>query len=307
MRIETNTPDRRLTANAVAEWLHEPVHYDGMPTCAYSIGPVTVERDGAISTERADAWAALMPFFESNGWLEQAQNQMQEHLESLPADSERAPETEPDSKAEPEDEPHAGITATCISIPMGTATPENIVNLLRTLYARQKLINAMTQSGRLFIDEEVVTLLHDAETDTREKIRQLISSEAAVNMVRGFSLEDGRISIEFPFSREDPARWQIYANLFFAIVRRAFEAHHVSAVLIDPADTEMKYFCNSWLMQMGYGGPENREARHILMDHLHGFAAFRTADRMNAHKARLTERRHAARQNTEVNSDDTDR
>ena len=303
MRIETNTPDRKLMANAIAEWIHEPVHYDGVPRCTYSIGPVTVERDGAISTENADVWAALMPFFENNGWLEQAQNQMCEHLESLTAAPEPAPETEPDSKAETA-EP---VTATCVSIPMGDATPENIVNLLRMLYARQKLINAMTQSDRLFIDEEVVTLLHDTETDTREKIRMLVNAETALNMMRGISLEDQRISIEFPFCEEDPARWQIYANLFFAIVRRAFEAHHVSAVLIDPADTEMKYFCNSWLMQMGYGGPENREARHILMDHLHGFAAFRTADRMNAHKARLTERRHAARQNTEVNSDDTDR
>lgn len=156
MRIETHTPDRKVLANAIAEWIHEPVHYNGVPRCTYSIGPVTVERDGAISTESADAWATLMPFFENNGWLEQAQNQMCDHLESLTAE----PEAEPNSKAEAA-EP---VTATCVSIPMGDATPENIVNLLRTLYARQKLINAMTQSDRLFIDEEVVTLLHDTET-----------------------------------------------------------------------------------------------------------------------------------------------
>ena len=303
MRVETNTTDRKLLANAIGEQIHEPVRYDGVPRCTYSIGPVTVERDGAITSDDVDVWMTLMPFFENNGWLEQAQNQMCEHLESLTAAPEPTPETEPDSKAETA-EP---VTATCVSIPMGDATPENIVNLLRMLYARQKLINAMTQSDRLFIDEEVVTLLHDAETDTREKIRLLFNTEMTVGMVRGISIEDECISIECPFCEEDPSRRQIYADLFCAIVRRAFERHHVSAALLDPADTEMKYFCNSWLMQMGYGGPENKEARRVLMSHLHGFAAFRSADRMDAHKAKLAERRRAARENAEVNTDEADR
>ena len=305
MRIETHTPDRKVLANAIAEWIHEPVHYDGVPRCTYSIGPVTVERDGAISTDSADAWATLMPFFENHGWNEQAQEQVQEHLDALPVDAEPAPEAEPDSKAEAETP--AGVTTTCVSIPMGNATPENITNLLRLLYARQKLINAMTQSDRLFLDEEVITLLHDVPADTIEKIRKLIDTETNIGMVRGISLEDSRISIDFPYCEEDPARWQVYANLFFSIVRRAFEAHHVSATLLDPEDTEMKYFCNSFLMQMGYGGTENKEVRRVLMGHLHGFAAFRTADRMDAHKAKLAERRRAARQNAEVNTNEADR
>lgn len=282
MRIETHTQDRRQLANAIGERIHEPVHYNGMPSCAYSVGPVTVERDGTVRCDDTEIWNALTPFFEENSWLEP-----REHSDTLPADSDL--EAQADT-----------FTDTCVNVPMGEATPANLVNLLRTLYARQELINAMTQSDTLFIDEELVTLLSDIKPDTREKICEILRGEIRANMVRGLSFEDGRIRIEFPFCEGDPTRWRIYADLFFAIVRKAFEANRVSATMIDPAETETKYFCNNWLMRMGFGGSGNKEARRVLMGHLKGFAAFRTADGMDAHKAKLTERRRAVRQNAEV-------
>lgn len=301
MRIETHLSNRKLLANAVSEWIHEPVHYNGVPTCSYSVGPVTIDNSCAIICDDADVLATLMPFFEGNGWAEQAQAQMQEHAESLTAEPETATEPAPDSTASED------ITGVWVHIPLGDAAPANIVNLLRTLYARQKLINAMIQGDTLFLDEEVVTLLHETPTDTREKICALIDSEASLDMVRGVSVKDDCISLLFPIASGDSERCRTFTRLFAAIVRKAFEAHHVSTTPLDPEDTEMKYFCNSYLIQLGFGGPDNKEDRRILMGHLHGFAAFRNTDKMNAHKTRMSERRRAARQNAEVSADEANR
>ena len=49
MRIETGlTTQRKLLAQAIGEWLHMEPHYDGVPRCTYSIGPVRVDKDAAI-------------------------------------------------------------------------------------------------------------------------------------------------------------------------------------------------------------------------------------------------------------------
>ena len=311
MRVETNTTDRKLLANAIGEQIHEPVRYDGVPRCTYSIGPVTVERDGAITSDDADAWMTLMPFFESFGWKAQAEAQIREHLANVQAETDSRAEQEIgtadtcaiDSEAGAEiekSEPQEQLSGAYVNIPLGDAAPGQLINLLRTLYARQKLIHAMTQSDTLFIDEELITLLHDAETDTTEKVIQLVREEISAGMVRGILFGEDKISIAFADDLTDPVRQLVYADLYFSIARRAFEAHHVSASLLEPEDTEMKYFCNSWLMQLGYGGTDRKDSRHILMDHLHGFAAFRNADMMNAHKQRLSERRHANRGETEA-------
>ena len=52
-----------------------------------------------------------------------------------------------------------------------------------------------------------------------------------------------------------------------------------------------KYHANSWLMRMGFGGTDFKETRRILMRHLKGYAAFRSAEEMEAHRERLTRRR----------------
>ena len=54
----------------------------------------------------------------------------------------------------------------------------------------------------------------------------------------------------------------------------------MNATLVEPADSEMKYFCRGFLLQLGLGGPQYKELRSVLLGHLHGFAAFRTVEKM---------------------------
>ena len=73
-------------------------------------------------------------------------------------------------------------------------------------------------------------------------------------------------------------------------------ATRISIKRLDDPENE-KYHANSWLMRMGLRGPGHKETRHILMGHLTGFAAFRSAADMQAHKKRVARQRREGRQN----------
>lgn len=53
-------------------------------------------------------------------------------------------------------------------------------------------------------------------------------------------------------------------------------------------------------MRMGFGGPDFKETRRILMSHLTGFAAFKSAADMEAHKARQAQRRRDQREEAQA-------
>ena len=297
MRIETHTEDRKTLAKAIAEWIHEPVCYNRAPTYSYSIGPVTVDRGGAILCDDAEAWTTLMPFFEGLGWRETAEQELQAHLGTA---------TEPEHNEAQENTTEENGNH-CTNIPLHNCTVANVENLIRTLHAHQKMINAMMQTEALFIDDEVVDLLNDADPQSIGQISELVRSESAIGMIRGVEItEDEHFLMMGPTNGPQSTQWWHCATLAIAVADHAFKAHHVNSKLIDPEENAMKYFCNSWLNQLGLGGSENKDLRKALLGHLHGFAAFRSADKMEAHKARFIARRRAARQNAEVENNEAD-
>lgn len=91
-------------------------------------------------------------------------------------------------------------------------------------------------------------------------------------------------------------RWQHYANLLLAIAAKAKAARRVNAALVEPADSEMKYFCRAFLLQLGLGGAEHRDMRSLLLNHLHGYAAFRTTEKMDAHRQKYADLRRQLRE-----------
>ena len=62
MRVETTTSNRKEMAHALAEHLGTECRYMGVPTHAYRVGNLNVERDGAITGEHPD-------LLEVSGWL----------------------------------------------------------------------------------------------------------------------------------------------------------------------------------------------------------------------------------------------
>ncbi len=284
MTIRTNTENRKVLAEHISRLIGEPCRYQGVPSCAYQVGPYTVNRDGSIT---GDDFEAIHSFLVENGYISDSN---ENHCELMEPNTEMEYDTG--------DAAEQRIDGMSISIPLSDFTCQGLTCLLKTLYSRQALINAMTASDKLFIDEEVVNRLADEKPETEENVLYILQGEIEADMIRGITVEDEKIIIDFPYDETRPTRWTAYATLFHQVATRSREAHHATVKKLDPEENEMKYFCRNWLMQLGLGGPNHKTEREVLLGHLSGFAAFRTVDKMNAHKARYAARRKEARESS---------
>lgn len=311
MNVQTTTQNRKVLAQHLSNLIGEPVKYLGAPTMAYQVGPYTINRDGSIS---GDDFEAIRGFLVENDYIHETIGTAPEAEQTAEADSEADPvvmivEALEEVNSIDTITESDGVTHTCVSIPLADYTPLAVACLLKTMYARQKLIAAMTQSDCIQIDEELIGRLNEEKPETIEQIQKILSDEISIGMVKGICIEDGKFKMTFPFDQSRPTEWQAYAEIMLAAAKRAKTARFVGAKLIAPAADEMKYFCRNWLIQLGLGGADHKETRRVLLDHLTGFAAFRTSDKMQAHKDRYAAKRREKReakaiQESEVTSDD---
>ena len=190
-----------------------------------------------------------------------------------------------------------------ISISIGDMTPKAMRGLIRILYARQKLLAAMVRNSGICIDEELIDLLDDEKPDTLERISELVQSEVRVDMIKGIQLTVDSLGITVPGAEHTQDEIVIYARLLDRILERARNAGNVSRKLIDPAEDEMKYYCYSFLNQLGMAGPEHSAHRRLLTGHLKGYAAFKSKAQLDAHIARITARRRAERETIHAAAD----
>ena len=306
MNIKTICTDRKAMAHALAAHLGTTAEYLRTPTYAYRVGSLQVERDGSITGERTDLEAAAGWLLE-NGYIQEplfSENTISEEpatdeqpAEEQPVDAETTV-TDEDYKA-PAEQPitiEQPITHTCVSLCLTEFTPQSLSNLIRMLYARQRLICEMVHSEDIEIAHEVINTLQSPDIDNMELLERILREGIEQRFIKGIDLDAGRISIAFPYNEEHPTYWQHYAKLLLAIAEKAKAATRVNTTLIEPEDTEMKYFCRGFLLQLGLGGAEHKELRSVLLNHLHGYAAFRTTDKMDAHKAKYAELRRQQRE-----------
>lgn len=296
MRVETDTNNRKKMAHALAEHLGTECQYVGVPMHTYRIGSLTIERDGAITGEYAD----LLGVFD---WLME-HNYISEPI--LPTEELTTRSTE----EQPAETIASGSTAlidksiihTCVYLRIASFTPLGLKNLIRMLYARQRLICEMTRSRDIVIEPEVITTLQSDALTELPILERVLRETIDHGFIKGIDLENGRIGLVFPHDENDPTRWQHYAKLLTAIVDKAKATTRVNTVMIEPEDSEMKYFCRGFLLQLGLGGTEYKELRNVLLDHLHGFAAFRTTAKMDAHRQKYAEIRRQQRENAQADS-----
>lgn len=283
MTLQTNPAERREVVRAISERLGSPAVYLRMPTCAYRIGDLTVERDGSIASDDGALLDGIRPMLMERGWLTDA------------ADSEAeapATETEPDG---PDSEP----TGMELSFPVEDWAVPQLKNLLHTLYSNQHILRRMMRSDALYIDRQLVERLKEAQTPADFEAR--LAEGLAAEMLKGCRLREGKLAFETAPDDRDPARLQAYVALLEAVLRHAKAARRV--FLREDADPENeKYRANSLLMRLGFAGREHRELRRMLMGHLGGYAAFKNEAGMQAHRekyARLRRERQAAKEGTE--------
>ena len=272
MTLQTNPAERREVVRAISERLGSPAGYLRMPTCAYRIGDLTVERDGSIVSDDGALLDGLRPMLMERGWLTDA-----------------AADSEADAPA----------AKTELGFPVEDWTVSQLTNLLRILYSHQYILRRMMRSDTLYIDRQLVERLKEAQTPADFEAR--LAEGLAAGTMTGCRLREGKLAFETAPDDRDPARLQAYVALLEAVLRHAKAARRV--FLREDADPENeKYRANSLLMRLGFAGREHRELRRMLVGHLGGYAAFKNEAGMQAHRekyARLRRERQAAKEGTE--------
>ena len=272
MTLQTNPAERREMVQAISERLGSPAVYLRTPTCAYRIGGLTVERDGSIISDDDALLEALRPMLIERGWLTDAE-----------ASVTKTEPTEQDSE----------ITQMELSFPVEDWTVPQLKNFLHTLYSNQHILRRMMQSDALYIDRQMMERLDEAQTPADLEAR--LADGLATGLLKGCRIQDGRFTLETIQDDRDPARWQVYATLLCAILEHAKAAKRV--FLRADADPENeKYRANSFLMRLGFGGPEHKPLRRVLLGHLNGYAAFRSAAGMQAHREKYAQLRRKQRE-----------
>ena len=264
--------NRKQLATELGQELDVEVEYLGVPSCAYRVGGYTIKKDGTIDGDLE----AIRDFLIRHGII-------YEETEMPSTDT---------GMTEPTPLSLCDVDSIELSIPANDLTPQQLINLIYILYARQRLLAAMTRNDNIHMDEEFIGLLKDERPDTSERILELLQNEIHVGMVTGINITADVFTLTLA-GADHSDDLTTYVRLMSAILLRAKEAGFVSAKLIDPAEGEMKYYVNSFLNQLGFGGADHKEDRRVLMGHIKGYAAFKSADGMEAHKAKYAALRKA--------------
>ena len=272
MTLQTNPAERREVVRAISERLGSPAVYLRMPTCAYRIGDLTVERDGSIASDDGALLDGLRPMLMERGWLTDAA----------------------DSGAE------APAAETELSFPVEDWTVPQLNNLIRVLYGNQHILRRMMRSDALCIDRQLVERLKEAQTPADFEAR--LAEGLAAGTMKGCRLREGKLAFETAPDDLDPARRQACEALLDAVLRHAKAARRVFFKANADPENE-KYRANSLLARLGFSGPEHKELRSMLMGHLSGYAAFKNEAGMRAHRekyARLRRERQAVGEGAET-------
>ncbi len=269
MKLNTHPNDRKEMVRSISELIATEATYLYMPTCAYQIGPVTVNRNGSVTCDDEAIVETIRPMLIDRGWLD-AEPETEETL----ADSE-AP---------------ARVMEMKITIPIEGWTVSQMANLLRMVYGKQRLINRMLDSEMLYVGEAIITTISENPPRTPEDFEAKVQTAIETGQLKGLDISVEKVTLSVPFVEDDPTRWTAYSELLCGMLRTAGAATRVGIKQTDDPENE-KYHANSWLMRMGFGGTDFKETRRVLMKHLNGYAAFRSAAEMEAHRERQTRRR----------------
>ena len=269
MILNTHPNDRKEMVKAISELTGLEASYLYMPTCAYQIGPVTVNRNGSISCEDATMVETILPMLIERGWLDAEQE-----TEKAPADSE-AP---------------AIVRVMKLTMPIEGWTVSQMTNLLRMIYSKQRLINRMLDSEMLYVGEAIITTISENPPGTPEDFEAKVQSAIETVQLKGLEISAEKVSLSVPFVENDPTRWTAYSDLLRGMLRTAGAATRVGIKQIDDPEIE-KYHANSWLMRMGLGGIDFKGTRRVLMKHLNGYAAFRSVAEMEVYRERQARHR----------------
>ena len=293
MKYEMNTDDRKVLVKRLGELTGVKPAYTYMPRCAYECGAYSVERNGDLMVEEANADANIINTLIAEGLI---MGEAMEIVTEEPA-QDWVPDAEYEQEAEAESAVSLGVTdaeretdSLTISLPMTGHTGESLRRLVNMVYSRGTLLSKAT-GGAFSIDKELITALDEASTpvmsaDFSTMLNEYTSEHGGLT---GLALEADKVSFTgFPLTN-DPDRNSAFQHLVCLMNRMAIEQKRIQAKVVN--DDNEKYAFRIWLLRLGMRGDEYKAARKALMENLSGHAAFRTKEEEEKWKARQKEKR----------------
>ena len=250
MKFITTAPDRRTLVKAIAEHTGMEPSYIGLPTFNYTVGTITVDREGNVDVPDEQA-TDLKAFLIAKGWME--------------------PEPEPE-------QPRIQV-----GIPAQEMTVQSVTNLIFMLYSKQYLLGKAVGTVCVRIEDAVITRLQEYTPENLEAYAELLRDFKALGDLEGVELEEGQLRMDFPMA-EDSTLWML---LMTKMVAFAKAAHRVYPQRQQP-EAE-KYFMRGWLLRMGFGGSDFKAARQALLKNLKGCSAFPDAEKALRHREHWAE------------------
>lgn len=226
---------RKELVHAIEEITGDKAQYMRMPTCAYEIGDITVDKDGGVSCSDEEKMQMVMKALNEKGFTAEEDAETKQPEQAETTDQEAATEQEPTTEEEKETAEDEQEPALTISLPLASA---NVGTLRNLISAKESLIKKAL-----------------GITDTR------------------INITDEKI--EFPwFDRElTPEETNAYMLFLTQLCKLSKELKHASSKPVE-TDNE-KYAFRTWLLRMGFIGPDFKKARKILLKNLSGSSAFR--------------------------------
>lgn len=281
--------ERKAMAQVIGQAVGmEPV-YMKMPTCAYAISNIIVNRIGEVIWDERTDDATMEKVFEAlAGAGYTAQDEEEAVVEAAP---EVKTETEPVAEPEPAPLPEVETVELTVSVPMTRHTGNSLRNLVNLIYTRAGLINKAL--GTNFAAEQglIDALAENEGLRTAEDFRKAVAAyeEEHGQALSGITFTPETITFSSMPETAYAERMTALTELVAMMTKQALDQKRIQAKEVN--EENEKYALRIWLTRLGMNGPEFKTTRKILMENLSGHSAFRT----EAEKERWMEKQAAKR------------
>ena len=288
MKINYNVTgsDRKQLVSIISRETGIKATYKGMPSMAYCIDGITVEKDGTMTwDENTDAAT------------------MQQVIEAIAAAGFEGTGGKPQAAEAPAVQEAEPVELT-VSMPMTRHTGASLRNLINLVYTRASLLNKALGTG-FRVDERLTDALQDDACPlTVESLLQTVAAyeDEHGKAIDGVTFTPEEISFTTLPETAEPDRLRAFTELVAMMNKQAIDQKRVQAKAVN--EENEKYALRIWLTRLGMNGPEFKTTRKILMENLTGHCAFRTPEEEAKWKARQAEKREALKAAKEAAADE---
>lgn len=277
--------DRKDLVQVIGQAIGVKPVYMKVPTCAYTIGDITVDQEGnMIWDERTDE-ATIQKISKALAAAGFTDEHSQQEVEE-----QQAPEA-----IESEPEP----VELTVSLPTTRHTGNTLRNLVNLVYTRAGLINKALGT-RFAAEKELTEVLAEAEwIYSVEDFRLALASyeEEHGPALTGITITPETITFSTLPETNKPETIKAFTELVAMMNKQALEQKRIHAKAVN--EENEKYALRIWLTRLGMNGPEYKGTRKVLMENLSGHAAFRTEAEKQRWMERQAEKRVAAKEEME--------